>query len=135
MKFLTYITRNARRNPVRSLLTIASMAISLFLLMILISFFSMNRQIAAARRSYHRLITMNAQGFAGFMPISRVREIAGLDGVVAASPFLWYMGKYADEVIPFPQFGIDADALFTVRDEYRIRPEQVKAFQQDKAGC
>ena len=39
MKFLTYILRNARRNPVRSLLTIASMAISLFLMMILVSFF------------------------------------------------------------------------------------------------
>ena len=29
MKYLTYILRNARRNPVRSILTIASMAVCL----------------------------------------------------------------------------------------------------------
>src|SRR5205823_4237577 len=67
MKYLTYIVRNARRNPVRSSLTIASMAISLFLMMILVSFFAMNREVAAARRGYHRLITMNSQGLTGFL--------------------------------------------------------------------
>jgi putative ABC transport system permease protein len=40
MKYLTYILRNARRNPVRSLLTIAQTAICLFLTMILLSFFA-----------------------------------------------------------------------------------------------
>ena len=35
MKYLTYILRNARRNPVRSILTIASMSICLFLTMTL----------------------------------------------------------------------------------------------------
>ena len=44
MKYLTYILRNARRNPVRSLLTIASTAICLFLMMILLSFFAMQRR-------------------------------------------------------------------------------------------
>ena len=46
MKYLTYILRNARRNPVRSLLTIASTAICLFLMMILVSFFAINDEVA-----------------------------------------------------------------------------------------
>ena len=69
------------------------------------------------------------------VPIARVHEIAALDGVVATSPFLWYVGKYKDEIIPFAQFGVDADTVFTVRDELSIPPDQLKAFQQDKAGC
>ena len=40
MKYFTYIFRNVRRNPVRSILTIASTAICLFLMMILLSFFA-----------------------------------------------------------------------------------------------
>jgi putative ABC transport system permease protein len=135
MKYLTYVLRNARRNPVRSLLTIASMAISLFLMMILVSFFAINGEVARARRGYHRILTMNAQGFAGLVPIARVREIAGLDGVVAASPFLWYLGKYGEETLPFAQFGVDADAVFAVRDDLTIPPDQLKAFREDRAGC
>ena len=42
MKYLTYILRNARRNPVRSILTIASMSICLSLMMILLSFFAIS---------------------------------------------------------------------------------------------
>ena len=40
MKYLTYIFRNVRRNPVRTILTVASMAICLFLTMTLLSFFA-----------------------------------------------------------------------------------------------
>jgi putative ABC transport system permease protein len=135
MKYFTYIARNARRNPVRSLLTITSVGISLFLMMILVSFFSMNNELAAKRRGFHRLITMNAQGFAGMVPIARAREVAALDGVVAACPFLWYMGKYQDEFIPFAQFGVDAKTVFTVRDELMISRAELEAFQADPAGC
>jgi putative ABC transport system permease protein len=135
MKYLTYIVRNARRNPVRSLLTVTSIAISLFLMMILVAFFKMNDEIAAKRKGNHRLISMNSQGFAGLVPIARVREIAALDGVVATSPFLWYMGKYQDEMIPFAQFGVDSETAFAVRDDLLISPEELAAFKADKAGC
>ncbi len=47
MKYLTYIFRNVRRNPVRSILTVASTGICLFLMMILVSFFAMNDEISA----------------------------------------------------------------------------------------
>jgi putative ABC transport system permease protein len=135
MKYFTYIIRNARRNPVRSLLTIASLAICLFLMMILLSFFAINNEVAKARKGYHRLITLNAQGFSGLIPIARVREIAALDGVKAVSPFQWYMGKYGEETIPFAQFGVDAETVFIVREDLKIAPDQLKAFQEDKAGC
>ena len=109
MKFLHYILRNARRNPVRSLLTVASTAITLFLMMILVSFASVNAEVSRSMRTYNRIVVMNAQGFAGMVPIARVREIAALPGVVAASPFCWYGGKYGEEVMPFAQFGVDPD--------------------------
>ena len=107
MKYFTYIFRNARRNPVRSILTIASTGISLFLMMILLSFFDMRDDAARANRVFNRIITMNANGFAGMVPVSRLREVTEIDGVAAASPFSWYGGKYHDEVMPFAQFAID----------------------------
>ena len=62
MKHLRYIFRNARRNPVRTLLTIASTAICLFLMMILLAFFAINNEAAEESRIYNRIVTMNANG-------------------------------------------------------------------------
>ncbi|GAC1471950.1 MAG: ABC transporter permease [Isosphaeraceae bacterium] len=135
MKYLTYIFRNARRNPVRSLLTIASTAISLTLMMILVSFFTINNEVTSSSKEYNRIITMSSHGFAGKVPIARVNEIEGMDGVVAASPFSWYGGKYGEESNPFAQFGVNANTYFKIYNEYTIPADQLKAFQEDKAGC
>jgi len=135
MKYLTYVLRNARRNPVRSVLTVASMAISLFLMMILVSFFTINDEVAASSRVYNRVITLSSQGFAGKVPVARVAEIAAMDGVVATTPFSWYGGKYNEETMPFAQFGVDPATFLTVYNEFTMPPEQLKAWQDDKAGC
>jgi putative ABC transport system permease protein len=135
MKFLRYIVRNVRRNPVRSILTIASTSICLFLMMILLSFFAINNEVAEESRIYNRIITMNANGFAGMVPISFVGDISRIDGVVAASPFSWYGGKYHDEVMPFSQFAVDAETVFTVMDELKVPPDQLRAFKENKDAC
>ena len=135
MKFLHYILRNVRRNPVRSLLTVASTAITLFLMVSMASFASVNAEVSRSMRTNNRLVVMNAQGFAGMVPIARVREIAALPGVVAASPFCWFGGKYGEEVMPFAQFGVDPQVIFTVYDELTVPPDPLRAFQDDKAGC
>jgi putative ABC transport system permease protein len=135
MKYLTYVLRNARRNPVRSLLTIASTGICLFLMMILVSFFAMSDEVYASTRIYNRITTLNANGFAGMIPISYVKGVAQLDGVVAATPFSWYGGKYQDEILPFAQFGVDPDTVFTIMGELTIPPDQLKEFQRTKDGC
>jgi putative ABC transport system permease protein len=135
MKYLHYIYRNARRNPVRSLLTIASTGVTLLLMMILISFFSINDDVARTSRIYNRIISMNSQGFAGRLPIAVAREIAAMDGVLASTPFSWFGGKYGEEYTPFAQFGVDADTVFSIYDEFTVPPDQLKAFREDRAGC
>src|SRR5215831_15254355 len=117
MKYLTYVLRNARRNPVRSLLTVASTGVSLFLMMILASFFTINDEIARESRVYNRIVTLNSQGFSGRLPAVRVKEIAAMDGVVAATPFTWYGGKYGEETLPFAQFGVDPESFVKIYDE------------------
>jgi putative ABC transport system permease protein len=135
MKYLTYIFRNVRRNPVRSLLTIASTSICLFLMMILQSFFAMSEEAANSSRVFNRIATLNANGFAGKIPIAYVKEVSRLDGVAAATPFSWYGGKYKDEILPFAQFAVDPNQVFTVMSELTIPEDQLKAFQENKDGC
>ncbi|HEX8198921.1 MAG TPA: ABC transporter permease [Isosphaeraceae bacterium] len=135
MKFLGYILRNARRNRVRTALTVASITVCLGLMMILLSFLAVNDAVARSSRETNRLVVMSSQGFAQPVPISLVREVAALDGVAAVSTLSWYGGKLGEETMPFAQFGVDSETFFTVYDELSVPPGQLKAFQQDRAGC
>ena len=135
MKYLTYILRNVRRNPVRSALTVASTSICLFLMMILVSFFAITEEVSASARVHNRIATLNANGFAGMIPIARVKEIAQLEGVKAATSFSWYGGKYKDEILPFAQFSVDPDTVFEVMEEFTIPRDQLEAFQKNKDAC
>ena len=135
MKYLTYIFRNARRNPMRSLLTIASTAICLCLMMILLSFFAISDEANSSTRIYNRIACLNANGFAGMLPIARVSDVAQLDGVLSVTPFNWVGGKYKDRPMPFAQFAIDPKTIFTVMSEFTVQPDELKAFQENKDGC
>jgi putative ABC transport system permease protein len=135
MKYITYILRNVRRNPVRTILTIASVSISLFLTLTLLSFFATYDEANSSTRIHNRVMTLNSNGFAGIVPIARVAEVSKLDGVVAATSFTWFGGKYQNEVMPFAQFGVDPDVAFKVLEEFTIADDQLKAFQENKDGC
>jgi len=134
MKYFTYIFRNARRNPVRSVLTIASTGICMFLMMLLLSFFANKNEVTDGSKIYNRIVTMNANGFAGMVPVGRIREIVAIDGVKAATPFQWYGGKYHDQVMPFAQFAVDADCIFDILDEFTVPPAQLADFKANKDG-
>jgi putative ABC transport system permease protein len=135
MKFFGYVLRNALRNPIRSILTIGSIAVSLLLMMILLSFLAMNSQTAQTLGQYNRLVTLSSQGFTVPVPIGMVNDVKGIDGVVAVSPLSWYGGKYKEESNAFAQFGVDPAQIFAIYDEFSVPPDQLKAFQDDRAGC
>lgn len=135
MKYLPLIIRNVFRNKIRSLFTGASIAVSLFLVVMLYSFLTVQDEMTEATKIYNRLIAMNVQGLTGNVPIAYVDRIRRIPGVKAATPFSWFGGKYRDEKIVFGQFGVDAQAVPEVYPDYEIPPDQLKAWQDDPTGC
>ena len=135
MKFLGMVLRNTRRNPIRSFLTIASLAVSLSLAMVLISFQTINGEANASVRGFHRIVVMSAQGLGLPVPYARLNEIQAMPGVDVGTPFSWFGGKYNEEVMPFAQIGVDPTVFFQVYDELTIPPDQVRDWREDKAGC
>jgi putative ABC transport system permease protein len=69
------------------------------------------------------------------VPIAHLDKVRGMPGVEAAVPFSWFGGLYEDEKIAFAQFGTDPMQVLDVMAEYRLPPEQVKAWQGDRTGC
>jgi putative ABC transport system permease protein len=116
-------------------MSIASTGACLFPMMILVSFFAISEEVNSSARIYNRIVTINANGFDAVVPISYVKKVAQHKGIVAASPFNWYGGKYQDAVTPFSQFGVDPNTIFRILDEFTIPPEQLAEFQKIKFGC
>jgi putative ABC transport system permease protein len=135
MKYLPLIIRNVLRNKIRSLFTASSIAVSLFLVVMLYSFLTLQDENAEATKVYNRLIVMNVQGLSGNVPVAYVDRLRRIEGVKAATPFSWFGGKYREEKIPFGQFAVDAEAIPEVYPDYEIPPDQLKAWQADKTGC
>jgi putative ABC transport system permease protein len=135
MKLLIYIWRNVTRNKLRSGLTIMSVGFSLALMTILYGYLAMQKVAEREAEKHDRLAVLNKLGFAAPMPIAHLERIRQLDGVAAATPFMWFGGNYKSQRSPFAQFGVEPKYAFEVFDEYDIPEDQVEAFQREKQGC
>lgn len=135
MKSLKYIWRNVTRNKMRSLLTVLSVGFSLALMTVLYGYMNMQAAWGKEAEKHHRVVVMNSQGFSGALPIAYVDRVRGMEGVLAAVPYSWYGGNYKEEQMPFAQFATDPQHVFKVWDEYRIDPQQLKAWQENRQGC
>jgi putative ABC transport system permease protein len=135
MKYIPIVFRNVMRNKIRSLFTAASIAMSLFLVVMLYSFLSVQDAMSSASQVYNRLLVMNVQGLSGNVPIAYVDRVRKLDGVRAATPFSWFGGLYGNDKMTFAQFGVDPMSIGEVYEDYTLPPDQLKAFQEDRTGC
>ena len=136
MKYFTYIFRNARRNPIRTLLTIASTSICLFLMMILLAFFAMRDHAGKEKRRlqpHHlherqRLCRHDAD-----RPGSRDRPDGRGDRDLAV--LLVSAASTTTRATPFAQFAVDPDTVFTVLNEFHVPDAQLADFKASKDGA
>lgn len=135
MKMFVYIFRNARRNRMRTLLTVMSIAVSLALISTLYGYIHLMDEIGKESEQYHRLVVQHAQSLTMPVPISHLDKIRKMDGVKEAVQLTWYGGFYGDEKVPFAQFGTDPLRVFNVLTEYRLPADQLRAWQKDRTGC
>ncbi len=137
-RLLPIIFRNAWRNRRRTLLTLASTAVSLAVLGFLVAlyqgfFFAEQTSPSEALR----LIVRHKVSLTNVLPASHQARIAAVPGVKAVSAWTWYQGKYKDDKPEnfFARFAVDPIAIREVRQDYTAPEEQWLAFQRNRAGC
>jgi putative ABC transport system permease protein len=84
-----------------------------------------------------RLVTRNRVSLTFSLPEyygERIKKVAGVREVVPTS---WFGGVYIDNRPEhfFPRFATDPEKIFDVYPEYKISPEQLKAFQTDRTSA
>lgn len=132
------IVRNVLRNRRRSLLTLASTAVSLAVLGFLVAlyqgfFFAEQSSPSEALR----LISRHKVSLTNPLPASQQQQIAAIDGVSAVSAWSWFGGKYKDDQPEnwFAQFGVDPVEIRKIRVDFVAPDDQWTKWQHDRTGC
>jgi putative ABC transport system permease protein len=130
-----FIVRNALRNKRRLVLTLLSVAVSLFLLTVLQVILRGLADPGASDDAALRVVVRHKVSLANMLFAKYKTQIERTPGVKAVTKLLWFGGIYRDDKSFFPQFACDADALFKVMPEARIDPQQVERFVQQRNSC
>lgn len=137
MTLTRFVTKNAFRNVRRSVLTVLSIGFSLLLLTLMMAIWRNFYLTKGTEESALRLVTRHKVSLAFEMPSYYREKIRALPGVVAIVPGNWFGGVYKDDKSGnfFAQFGTDPDEFFTVYKDWKIAPDELVAWQRDRAGA
>ncbi len=136
MRFLPLIFRNALRNRRRTILTILSIGMSLFLISTLRTLLEQLESPPLTEESATRILTRHQTSLANVLPISYREKIRQTPGVVEVSAYQWVGGIYKDPANFFAQFAVDPDRFFTVYpDIHPQAPEQKEAFMKERTAA
>jgi putative ABC transport system permease protein len=136
-KYFVFAFKNSFRNKRRTLLTIASISVSLFLLGMLFAIYHVFFLREGTPSSALRLITRNRVSLTFSLPEYYEEKIRKIPGVVEVCPSSWFGGTYIDNRPEhfFARFPTDPDKIFKVLTDAIIDPEQLKAFQTDRTAA
>lgn len=134
MKYLPLVLANLRRHKIRTLLTVASVSLALFLfasLRSVVTTMHANAQFGSA----HRLVTTNATGIVFPLPLAYGAKIKALPGVQGVSWANWFGGRYGDGKSFFAQFAVDAESYLAMYPEIEIPEDQRQAFLHERTAA
>ncbi len=133
----SFIVRNTFRNKRRSLLTMISISFSLLLLTLMISIWRSFYVDQVAPEASRRLIIRDRVSLAFFLPAYYRDKIRSVPGITAVAPLTWFEGRYIDNRPEhfFARLATDPDEYLKVASDKITPPDQVKAWQQDRAGA
>jgi putative ABC transport system permease protein len=136
-KYVPFAIKNTLRNRRRTLLTILSVGISLFLLGTLITVYFAFYHREGPPEQALRLATRHRVSLAFALPEYYADQIAKIPGVKLTTRWSWYGGIYIDRRPEhnFSRFAVDADKIFLMRSELHVPADQRAAFERERTAA
>jgi putative ABC transport system permease protein len=134
MKYAKLIFKNILRNKRRTLLTVSSLVVSLFLIICLATILT-EFDRGGDEASPLRLVTRHAVSLTFVLPMAHLQKIKTVPGVKEVTPFSWFGGIYIDEQNFFANFSVDARKLREVVPELKMTDDEWQAFINDRQGA
>ena len=138
LRYLPLILKNCWRNRRRTILTIASIGISMCLLGVMIALFHAFYASAPPPEEALRLVTRNKISLTQVVPQFYAERMKHVPGVREVMYNQWFNGVYKDARDPnnfFARMAVEPDKLFTMYPEYKMPEDEKKAFLRDRTAC
>ena len=133
IKFLPLLLSSLGRKKTRTVLTVGSFAVALFLYAILTAV-QASFDSAVSAGGADRLVVMNRTSFIVPLPYAYRDRIAKVPGIVTNGLGVWFGGVYQDPKNFFAQFAIDPSTWRDLYPEFVVPKDQWEAFLQTKTG-
>jgi len=134
MKFLPLVIANLGRHKLRTILTIVSVALALFLfasLRSVVTTLNAGAQVSSASR----MITQNATAFVIPLPTNYANRLKAVPNVEDVTWANWFGGKYGDGKEFFAQFAIEPESYLRIYPEIEIPEDQKQAFLRERSAA
>jgi len=134
MKYAKLIFKNVLRNKLRTLLTMSSLVVSVFLIISLATILT-EFDRGANETSPLRLVSRHAVSLGFVIPMAHLQKIKTVPGVKEAMPFNWFGGIYKDERNFFANFAVDPRKMRDIIPEIKMSDADWQAFINDRQGA
>jgi len=133
MKYFSLIWAGLWRKRTRTVFTMLSIIVA-FLLFGLLQGFNQGFNTLVSNQDVDRLYISAKSNMTDGLPIAHLNRIRSVPGVRAVSHWTYFGGFYQNAKDPLPAFATDAEQLFAVYKEMKIKPEYVQAMQKTRNG-
>ena len=134
MKFLPLLWSSLWRKKIRTIFTLLSVFIAFLLFGLLMTIrgaFSFGVDIAGL----DRLVIIHKVSLIMPLPVSYKERLAATEGVTLVSHQSWFGGVYQDPSNFFAQMVVEPEPFMKIYPEFKIPPDQVKAWLADRQGA
>ena len=134
MKFLPLLWSSLWRKKIRTIFTLLSVFVAFLLFGLLMTIrgaFSFGVDIAGL----DRLVLIHKVSLIMPLPVSYKERLAATEGVSLVSHQSWFGGVYQDPSNFFAQMVVEPEPFMKIYPEFKIPPDQVKAWLSDRQGA
>ena len=134
MKFLPLLWSSLWRKKIRTIFTLLSVFVAFLLFGLLMTIrgaFSFGVDIAGI----DRLVLIHKVSLIMPLPVSYKERLASTPGVALVSHQTWFGGVYQDPSNFFAQMVVEPEPFMKIYPEFKIPPDQVKAWLDDRQGA
>ena len=134
MRYVPLLWAGLFRKKTRTVLTLLSVFVA-FLLFGLLEAVTTAFESGADSADAKRLLTTARYSIIELLPISHLRQIEQVPGVVRVAHAEWFGAKYQNESNAFPVFAVEPQRYLDMYPEFTIPAEQREAFSRMRTGA
>jgi putative ABC transport system permease protein len=135
MKYAMLVLKNLMRSKRRTILTVLSIAVSLFIFSALVSLPTVANQFLADSASTTRVACHNKAGVTYAIPEAYKQRIVATPHVVAVTAQSWFGGVYHEVSDQFPNMAVDPEMVGEMWQDWDISPQALQSFQKIRTAA